>query len=390
MIIVHLINDIPTLKACSLTCYSWYIITLPYIHHTFVLRGTRTESLRALSNRHAQGLTPFTKEIQILPHSSGPSWFLPRFLRHRDSCHFFVFTDVRSLTVRQLDIATFIPGLQQYFGHLSPSLRSLTLTKPQCSSMQLSYFISLFPNLDDVAIQFFAPKPPGEVHAPFSTPGLRGKLMLVSVSAVETWQHLATWGGLRFHSISVYGTTKCVPVLLAACANTLKTLRIQPRNDPGMRPRVCPCLRFSSRFTVGYQQTLVLDCNLSRLKVLRLLGIQTPHSVVVDTRFHAAIESIFSTITTPNFSDLMLILWPCGRDCRADGPPTDLFEALRRMYLTRPFRLIFLFVTGTESGVGWGQRWQGWINAAADGGSLRCFKYPPSVHFWSGSDVGFQ
>ena len=382
MIIVHLINDIPTLKACSLTCYSWYIITLPYIHHTFVLRGTRTESLRALSNRHARGLIPLTKEIRILPHAHTfkPGWFLPQFFSHRDSCHFFAFTDIQSLTVRQLDIAPFLQGLQQYFGHLSRTLRSLTLTGPRCTSMQLSYFISLFPNLDDISISFFFQRPPGGVLAPFSTPRLHGKLELRSVGAVEVWEHLATWGGLRFHSIFVCGVTMCVPVLLAACTDTLDTLQIELASNPGTRPLVCPRLHFDSRFTGGYQQTLVPDCNLSRLKVLRSLRIKTHRGFLADASFLAAIVSIFRTITSPVFSELEFILWSwCGGNDWLGGPPTKLFYTLNRMYFMRPFKLAFLFVVHEGGDAGWGQVWRGLVGAAADEGHLSCFEYPPSI-----------
>ena len=35
MIIAPLVYDIPSLRACSLTCYSWYIASVPQLHHTF-------------------------------------------------------------------------------------------------------------------------------------------------------------------------------------------------------------------------------------------------------------------------------------------------------------------------------------------------------------------
>ena len=63
-IIGHLIYDVQALKACSLTCYSWYIAAFPYIHRTLAL-GDRSGGLKALSNRHALDLLPFTKEIRM-------------------------------------------------------------------------------------------------------------------------------------------------------------------------------------------------------------------------------------------------------------------------------------------------------------------------------------
>ena len=130
---------------------------------------------------------------------------------------------------------SFSPRLGHYFGHLSPTLRSLTLYAPRCTALQLSHFISLFPNLDDVIIRYFAPvgNVPDEMPTPLSTPKLGGKLVLVSSDAVETWEHLAISCGLRFRYIRVWGVKNCIPVLLDACAATLETLRIELLSDNG-------------------------------------------------------------------------------------------------------------------------------------------------------------
>lgn len=240
MIIGLLVHDVRTLKACSLTCHSWYIAALPHIHRTLVLRG-RNRGLNALSDRHALGLSPFTKEIGIEQAIPDSHWFLPQFFSHQDSRPFFTFTNVQNLRVQRLDIAAFFPEFIQYFGHLSSTLRSLTLHAPRCNALQLSHFISLFPNLDDIAIRYIraAPAVLGEVHAPYSTSKLRGRLELVSSDTVEIWEHLATQCGLRFRSVYFWDVTKCVPVILTACAKTLETLRIRPLADHGMGPGFC-------------------------------------------------------------------------------------------------------------------------------------------------------
>jgi hypothetical protein len=227
MIISHLIYDLQTLKACSLTCYSWYLVAVPHIHHTFVLRAVDRGSLKPLLARHALGLIPLVKEIWIPWSHTSPDWLLPQFFGRRDFRHFFAFTNIQSLTIQHLDIHEFIPGLNRYFGHLSPTLRSLTLGAPRSTPQELSHFISLFPNLDDIEIQSFVRLGiaiPDKVLVPFSTPKLRGQLTLTSSPAVETWEHLAASCGLRFRSIHLNPVSNCAPVLLAACAETLETL----------------------------------------------------------------------------------------------------------------------------------------------------------------------
>ena len=197
MAITHLIDDLQSLKACSLTCYSWYIAAVPCLHRTFVPTRVRTSNLKPLSNRHALGLLPFVKEMTIPQQCNDYSWFLPRFFLHRDSHLFVVFTNVQSLTVESLEIHEFIPELNRYFGHLSPTSRSLTLHVPHGIPRHLSHFISLFPNLNDVKIRSLIHPGlgvPDYILDPFSVPKFGGRLTLLSFAAEvdQTWEQLAT------------------------------------------------------------------------------------------------------------------------------------------------------------------------------------------------------
>jgi len=240
MIIAYFTHDIQTLKACSLTCYLWYIAAIPHLHHTFSFKGVDRSGLKPLSMRHSLGLLPFVKDLRVLQPPSQPRWFLPQSFNRRDSSYFFAFTNVQSLAVQHLDLHNFIPGLERHFGHFSPTLRSITLEAPRCTPRQLCHFFSLFPNLDDIEVR-------SPVHVrtedlddslpPFSTPRLRGQLTLSSFTAVDTWEDLAASCGLRFRSIYLYPVSKCAPVLLAACAETLETLRIEPGDEFGKEYR---------------------------------------------------------------------------------------------------------------------------------------------------------
>jgi hypothetical protein len=235
MIIAHIARDLRALKAFSLTCRSWYIVTVPRLHHTLTL--TSHDDLMSLYKLHRLGLTPFVKKIHVVQWDDKwhDKWFAPQAFSRHDLRYFAAFANVQILSLRSLDISRCTPGIERYFGHFSPTLRSITLFKPLCTPRQLSHFLSLFSNLDDVKICGPPPPPskiiPGAELIPFSTPRLRGRLVVYDFDSVETWMRLITvGGGLRFHYMQLWKVGECAPVLFEACAETLETLRFYTRD----------------------------------------------------------------------------------------------------------------------------------------------------------------
>lgn len=237
MIIGYLVGDLDTLKACSLTGRSWYIATVPHLHHTLTLeRGSRgpdltCRRLKPLSKLHELGLPPYVKEVRVVQgHCGKGPWFRPQAFDSHDLLHFSAFANVHTLRIEELEIHHFMPDIERYFGYLSPALRSITLFNPCCTPRQLSHFLSLFSNLDDIEILRCTPPPdptrPDAELVPFSAPKLRGRLALHHFHQVETWTDLVgLCGGLRFRHVNLCNVGPCAPVLLDACAETLESLR---------------------------------------------------------------------------------------------------------------------------------------------------------------------
>jgi len=232
MIVAHLIHDLRTLKACSLTCRSWYIIAVPHIHHTLIVgRGFPRDRLKPLSKLHGLGLTPLVREIRVERLHGADDWFIPQTFGRRSLRYLSAFTNVHTLGLQRVELSRFFPHIERYFRHFSPTLRSIVLSDPHCTPQQLSYFLSLFQNLDDIKIWGLSPfvpsaTVPDATPVPFSTPNLRGLLSLGVFDCVETWTHLiASCGSLRFRRMELYASVSCAPTLLEACAETLETLR---------------------------------------------------------------------------------------------------------------------------------------------------------------------
>ena len=234
MIIIYLIHDLRALKACSLTCRSWYTPVLPHLHHTLTLVGNTRKigrrELEPLSKLHELGLIPLVKEIRVNQKAGLLYWCEPQTFNPVDLGYFTTFMNVQALRLQNLDIHRFIPGIERYFEHLSPTLRSISLSCPRCTPRQLSHFLSLFSNLDDIEIQgcnaYIPTTTKPENLVPFSAPKLQGQLVVYNFSWVETWGHLiALSGGLRFRYMELGWSLGCTPVLFEACAKTLETLR---------------------------------------------------------------------------------------------------------------------------------------------------------------------
>jgi hypothetical protein len=241
LIISYFIHDKHTLLVCSTTCYSWYIAAVPHLHHTLTtdnhaFRDKRGEECfwpTPLRYSYRLGLLPLVKRLRIRLGDRRFSQFTPKQLRPRTLSYFSALTNLQELGIDNLQVSRFIPNLQRYFGHLSPTLRFLALTKPEGSCRQILYFVGFFPNLQDLKLNYPILRDERESAAdamlvPLSTPPLRGRLTLTYLTRGDLVKEMISlFGGLRFRQMDLFGV-ECVRLLLEACAETLETLRLYP------------------------------------------------------------------------------------------------------------------------------------------------------------------
>lgn len=237
MIIVHPTLDIDTLKACSLTCHSWYTIAVPHIHHTLVLKGIifdpPHQTFKPLSKLHRLGLIPLVKEIWV-GQCLGRDWFEPRAFNSNHLFQFSTFTNVHTLILQGLGIDRFVPGIERYFQQFSTSLRSISLYYPNCSAPQyLSYFLSLFPNLEDIHIRDLSTLGRNAELVSLPAPKFRGQSTLQKYLSTEAWTYLIYFCGVPFHHVVLRNVGACAIILFGTRSETLETLRCYLMEDPG-------------------------------------------------------------------------------------------------------------------------------------------------------------
>ena len=232
MIISHLIHDTPSLKACASTCFAWYTVTAPHLHHTLSLRQwsstTTRKDLNPLVALHGLGLLPLVRKVRFRPSCGEKTfcWLGPRIFKSGGFRYFSALANVQELVIEALDLSK-ISGMENYFGHFSPSLRSIALIYFWGSPRQLRNFLNLFPKLDDIKIAGYLSQGEGSDSpdaqlAPIKG-SMRGKLILGEPIGHRTLEILPLFRGMRFVSIDL-GKSQGGQLLLDACTETLQTL----------------------------------------------------------------------------------------------------------------------------------------------------------------------
>ena len=326
---------------------------------------------------------PLVKKIQVEQLGSLDSqWFMPEAF-NPDTLHYFSrFANVETLKIQGLNICRFMPRVEGYFGHLAPALRSITLHYPiYATQKQLAFFLSLFSNLNDVDIrQPFLSTTSGLNWklVPFSSPKFRGKLTLCNFRSIEGCTHLiAASDGLRFRHMDLREVAGCAPTLLGACTETLESLRFYVTDDPG-EPLPDSPMDSVKLLQLG-PHPLFHEFDLSRLKVLRSLEVASwTTELGLTSARNAILMQVFSTITSPVFSELVIVIW-CDQFARALSDVT-FFDTLRTMNEVRSFKLVFLLQTWSQYVFPWEKRrmFEEAIKSATEG-PLDFLDRPPTL-----------
>ena len=317
MVIAHLIYDTRSLRACSLTCHSWYIASVPHLHHTLVTlprwRGRKSKDAwpKPLQNASELGLLPLVRRVKLLGIHHRSLEVSSKHFNRRILRQFTALTNVQELVIDRLDIPSFMPMVQRYFGHFPPTVHSLDLRDPIGSRRQILYFIGLFEHLENLTLLSSrkGELAEGLTLIPLFVPPLRGRLVIHYFAREGFLEDMIRlFGGIRFRYMDLRGMDK-TPLLLEACAETLETLRLYPDNPYG--EWLCPMnVRVLDNDFADGPSFPNLD--LSRNKSLRALEVMV-NSVVSHTECYAPhrakssfLVATLSTITSPAFSEIIV------------------------------------------------------------------------------------
>ncbi|KAF9785499.1 hypothetical protein BJ322DRAFT_1108948 [Thelephora terrestris] len=169
---IFILLDMESLKSCSLTGKAVSRSAKPFIHRTLYITPRHRGSVRPSSTgglfnvprdwNYAFNGLPVLGERGLLQHTRHLSIFLDRnpIFPHDLQVHIQhlrTFTNVRSFKTSWLDISSFLPRMEEYFGTFFGSLQSLELKESRGDHKQILYFICQFANLKNLRIQGVQP-----------------------------------------------------------------------------------------------------------------------------------------------------------------------------------------------------------------------------------------
>ena len=244
-ILEYLEDDRRTLMVCSLTCKGLFRSARRIVHRRLYMVGsgragtsdgqeihqyeaTNRSQLRTLSTVSERGLSRYTQKLiirvgeEFAPENLRP--YLPQFQ---------TFAQLTSITLHHFNPIPFLPFFEQYFGHLAQQMRSFEFIHPLGPPDGTIYFISQFPNLEDLGFNTFPghnldPSEEYNISTIRRSPTLGGTLKVTSAN---------TWGtnllefltrlpsGLRFRSVEFLQCAGIDPnTIILECTSTLQSL----------------------------------------------------------------------------------------------------------------------------------------------------------------------
>ena len=241
IIIAYITYDTHSLRACTLTCYSWYIAAVPHLHYSLEIETHSLDGMvwwpNPLWYMYRLGLLPLVRELQVVDNGYPHIWLSKGLFNRNVLRPFLTFTNLRELEIDFLDISSFLPGIRRYFGHFPPTVRSLTLREPRGSYREIIYFIGLFQHLQDLTFtcgaKFGEERADDPTLTPPFIPPLRGWLRLFYFTGAGLLKDMIDlFGGMRFRYMHLRNVDG-MRFLLGACAKSLEVVVLYPTDSRG-------------------------------------------------------------------------------------------------------------------------------------------------------------
>jgi len=327
--------NLEALKSCSLTGRALSYLTKPFIHRILYLTPltmaptgpeapgpwNEFKDLPAISER---GLLQYARRISIsLP---GIPLFAHELEPHIQ--HLRKITNLKSLKIRWMDVPSFLPKMEEYFGTFFGTLQSLELESPRGDHEQILYFACQFRNLRDLKIHglqdyFHSMRNDGPHFEIKTSPPLDGTLDLHAVMTPRSawgdfkgpevfFSNLVTLpSGLKFRALKLsryIGNN--LQLLVDPCAPTLEYMELTSDGFGTSSLQGGECSLFTPVHTISLSGTpRCPPLNFERHSALRQLKINLTGYSPLESAAEWTSETI-PTITSHVFTKLAISIAP--------------------------------------------------------------------------------
>ncbi|KAF9783982.1 hypothetical protein BJ322DRAFT_889284 [Thelephora terrestris] len=236
-VIDNLAFDFSTLQSTSLVQKSWTHRSRRRLFYFVPINSlSLLEKWSRCISPDPNGIASYPRSILLSLNGTPKSWLEPENL-DRFHGHFCSFSGVERLVIAGLETAKFDAfSTPRYFGNFAATVRSLELRTPIGPPASLLSFISSFPLVDDLGIEYPSTVTAGGVSQeefiqPVAAPSFTGKLRLLDILRESyLFVELLCTLPLSFDTISVssrdWEGLPQLAKLTSKCGRTLRTLHI--------------------------------------------------------------------------------------------------------------------------------------------------------------------
>lgn len=219
-IVDHISDDRSTLFACTHLSRTWCIAARTHLYRTFTVSDS--SGFMTLDDLQKMGMAGLVHKMILTRKINQTDFLSPKALTRLNA-----FMYLQELDLRYLDVGELVLRLHNRCDTLKSTVRTLSLRYPTGSIKRIVCFISLFSNLENLAVDginrvLFSDD--SQVPVMERSPPLTGQLRLSAISDQDFIHSLASMQqGFRFRTVDLRFCRE-VQEIIDGCAGTMERL----------------------------------------------------------------------------------------------------------------------------------------------------------------------
>lgn len=218
-IVEHISNDRSTLFACTHLSRTWCIAARPHLHRTFTVSDSA--GFKAIKVLQRVGVIDLVRRVAVTRGIDQSDFLGPKALTGLNA-----FASLQELDLRYLDLGELVPRLHEGCDALRSAIRTLTLHYPTYNANHIFFFVNLFANLENLAVEGIDSVVTGDSQVPAIelSPPLTGQLRLSRILDRNFIRYLGSMQkGVKFRTVDLR-FCQGMREIIDGCAGTMERL----------------------------------------------------------------------------------------------------------------------------------------------------------------------